>query len=120
MSARAELGKRGEAYAARRLEAQGWHVLARNWRCKHGEIDLILVRDGLLAMVEVRTRRGRRLGTPEESIGYKKRARLTALAAAYLAAHPWSGPWRIDVVAIEVPPGGGPVRFAHYPSAVGG
>jgi putative endonuclease len=78
-----------------------------------------MVKDGLLAFVEVRTRRGRRLGTPEASITARKQARLAALAMAYLASHPWNGPWRIDVVAIEVGGDGDRVRYAHYPNAVG-
>jgi putative endonuclease len=100
---RRAVGQRGEAYAAQFLTARGYTLRARNWRCATGEIDLVMEQDGVLIFVEVRTRRGDRLGTPEESITPRKRARLIASAQTYLAEHGQTDrDWRIDVVAVEV------------------
>jgi putative endonuclease len=93
--------------AARRLAALGYEIVARNWRCEAGEVDIV-ARDGeTWVFVEVRTRRGRRFGTPEESITGAKQARLVQTASAYLAERGLDDvDWRIDVVAIELGPGG--------------
>ncbi len=100
---RHRLGRRGEDYAAQRLAALGYVLLARNWRCPAGEIDLVAEQHGTLVFVEVRTRRGDRLGTPEESITPAKRARLIAAAQTYLDEHgQLDRDWRIDLVAIEI------------------
>lgn len=101
-----ELGARAEALAARYLEERGYRVVARNFRCPAGEADLI-ARDGdEWVVVEVRARRGRRLGTPEESLDRRKFARLAAVAAWFLArAGRPADPFRIDLVAVEWPDG---------------
>ena len=119
-TARQGLGRTGERLAADELTRRGLTVVDRNWRCQTGEIDLI-IRDGeCLAIVEVRTRRGQGCGTPEESITPAKRERLIALAQAYVAAVDWRGPWRIDVVAVEMDNAGRLLRVTHLPSAVEG
>ncbi len=100
---RRRLGRRGEDYAAQRLAALGYTLHERNWRCTAGEIDLVAEQRGALVFVEVRTRRGDRLGTPEESITPAKRARLIAAAQTYLDEHSQTDrDWRIDVVAIDI------------------
>jgi putative endonuclease len=114
------LGRRGEELAARHLAGNGYEIVARNWRCEVGEVDLV-VRDGeCLVLVEVRTRRGRSMGSPEESITAAKQARLVALGDAYVQAQEWDGDWRIDVVAVEMDPGGRLLRMDHYENAVTG
>jgi putative endonuclease len=118
--ARRGLGRTGESLAAEELTRRGLTIVARNWRCAVGEIDLV-ARDGAcLAIVEVRTRRGRGYGTPEESITSAKRARLIALAQTYVAETDWRGPWRIDVVAVEMDGAGRLLRITHLPNAVEG
>ncbi len=117
-NSRRGLGRRGEDLAARYLVARGYELVARNWRCEVGELDLV-ARDGdCLAFVEVRTRRGEMLGSPEESVTSAKQARLIALAEAYVQAYDWSGDWRIDVVAVEIDRHGQVVRLDHYENAV--
>jgi putative endonuclease len=125
---RGGFGRHGEELAARHLAAKGYHIVARNWRCPRdgtvavagGEIDLV-ARDGdELAIVEVRARRGRAYGSPEESITAAKQARLVDLAEAYVQAEGWPGPWRIDVVAIEMDRRGRLLRLDHYENAVTG
>jgi putative endonuclease len=114
------LGRRGERLAADHLAAKGYEILARNWRCETGELDLV-ARDGsCLAMVEVRTRRGQKLGTPEDSVTAAKQARLVALGQAYVQESGWLGDWRIDFVAIEMDRRGRLLRLEHYENAVTG
>jgi putative endonuclease len=117
---RQRLGRRGEELAARHLAAKGYQIVERNWRCAQGELDLVACDGECLAFVEVRTRRGRALGTPEESVSATKQARLVALAEAYLQAHDWPGSCRIDVIAIEMDAGGRLCRVEHYENAVQG
>jgi putative endonuclease len=106
---RLELGRLGEALAAARLEAAGMRVVARNWRCREGEIDLVAAGPGLLVFCEVKTRRGHGYGSPAAAVIHAKQARLRRLAAAYLAASAVP-PCRIrfDVVAVTWPRGGQP------------
>jgi len=99
---RKRLGALGERLAAEHLLAQGYRILERNFRCPQGEIDIIARKGDLLAFVEVRTRQGRALGTPEESLGPRKRQRLLQAAQAYLVEHPDAPPrLRIDLIAVE-------------------
>ena len=117
---RGGFGRHGEELAARHLAAKGYHIVARNWRCPGGEIDLIAHDGAELAIVEVRARRGHAFGSPEESITAAKQARLIDLAVAYVQAEEWPGPWRIDVVAIEMDRRGRLLRLDHYENAVTG
>jgi putative endonuclease len=97
------LGRRGEEIAVAYLRRQGYRVLARNWRCTAGELDIVAREEGTLAFVEVRTRRGDRFGTPEESITPTKQAKLVELAQTYLQENGLTDQnWRIDVVAVEM------------------
>jgi putative endonuclease len=106
---RLDLGRLGEALAAARLEAAGLRVVARNWRCREGEIDLVAAGPGLLVFCEVKTRRGHGYGSPAAAVTHTKQARLRRLAAAYLAASAVP-PCRIrfDVVAVTWPRSGQP------------
>src|ERR671934_754039 len=113
----ADLRRRGEALACARLVATGLRVVARNWRCRGGEIDVVAARDGLLVFCEVKTRRGDGHGTAAEAVTPAKQARLRGLAAAYLAATPHAPcQVRFDVVAVTWPPGGPPL-VDHLPGA---
>lgn len=114
------LGRRGEDLAARHLTDKGYEIVARNWRCETGELDLVVKDNECLAFVEVRTRRGRAMGSPEESVTGTKQARLITLGEAYVQAHDWEGDWRIDVVAVEMDLGGRLLRLDHYENAVTG
>ena len=104
---RRALGSDGEAHAAAWLEARGWRILARNVRAGGVELDLVARRGRTVAFVEVKTRRSRTAGLPEEAIDAGKRARLVRGAAAWLATHGRRG-WqpRFDVIACELLPSG--------------
>ncbi len=118
---RQRLGRRGEAWAAAELTRRSYTILARNWRCPYGEIDIVAEHDGWLVFVEVRTRRGRALGTPEASITPRKQARLIRAAESYLLdIGAGDIDWRIDVVAIELSPDGRSKRITVYENAVRG
>lgn len=109
-----DVGDRGEELAAEHLEGRGWQVLERNWRCRQGEIDLVL-RDpeGLLVFCEVKTRRSDRCGLPVEAVGHGKARRLRILAWAWLADHGERAPrFRIDLVGVLWRPGEQP-RVDH-------
>jgi putative endonuclease len=110
---RRELGRFGEAYAARHLLAQGMVLLDRNWRCDAGEIDLVL-RDGrVLVVCEVKTRSSTAYGSPLEGVGDRKAARLRRLAARWLADHDLHpDDVRIDLVGVLAPAGVAP-RLEH-------
>ena len=112
------LGQRGEDIAAAFLGDRGYSILARNYRTPAGEIDLIARHGAITVFVEVRTRRGRSYGTPEESITRPKTRHLIDSAQTYLEqqARP-AGPWRIDVVAIEIDPDGKPL-IRHIENAI--
>ena len=82
--ARRRLGADGEAMAEAWYRAQGYEVLARNWRCREGEIDLIVARKRLVVVCEVKTRTSDAFGAPAEAITHAKRQRLRHLAAKWL------------------------------------
>ena len=86
MAAKDEVGRHGERVVARRLESQGWEVLARNWRCEHGELDIVAVDGDCLVAVEVKTRRTATYGSPQEAVTAAKLSRLRRLTGAWLAA----------------------------------
>ena len=94
-------GARAEDACARLLEEAGLRVLSRNWRCRHGEIDLVAQDRGTLVFAEVRLRRdGGRFGGAAESITAAKRARIVAAAGFYAARRP-AMPCRFDVLLLD-------------------
>jgi putative endonuclease len=110
---RGDLGRRGEALACAQLTAAGLRIVARNWRCQTGEIDVVAEGPGLLVFCEVKTRRGSGYGTPAAAVDAAKQAQLRRLAAAYLRATPHR-PCRVrfDVVTVLWPRRGDP-RVEH-------
>jgi putative endonuclease len=114
---RRAVGAYGERLAERHLTDQGLVVLARNWRCGDGEVDLIL-RDGEdVVFCEVKTRRSDRFGTPAEAIGAVKVRRLRRLAARWLAESTLQPrEVRFDVVAV-LPQPRGAARIEHIHAA---
>lgn len=112
-----ELGRLGEARARRYLEHDGYVVLDQNWRCARGELDLVVYdpkRDALVA-VEVKTRRSRRSGTPEEAITSAKLLRLRSLIMEWAYAHACHAA-RLEVDAICLLLAGGQWSLNHLKS----
>jgi len=116
---RRRLGRWGENVAALHLEGEGLTLVERNWRCRDGEIDLV-ARDGeTYVFVEVKTRRGREFGAPEEALTAHKARKLMQLGQLYMAEHELDDiNWRIDLVAIELDGSGLMLRCDHIPNAV--
>lgn len=105
--ARQRLGASGEDQAAAWYLAQGYEVVARNWRCREGEIDLICTRGRTLVFCEVKTRSSAAFGHPAEAVTPTKQRRLRLLATRWLEAVDGSGSGagrgrdiRFDVAAI--------------------
>ncbi len=95
------VGDYGERLAARYLVGRGMTILDRNWRCPHGEIDIVAADGDCVVVCEVKTRRTVAFGDPLEAVTQRKAARLRRLAAAWLAEHErHAGSVRIDVVGI--------------------
>jgi putative endonuclease len=112
LTQRQRLGRRGEALARRHLQSRGYVVLEANYRTRNGEIDLVAEKDGGIVFVEVRTRASGRFGPPEESVTPEKREHLVAAAQQYLQDRDAADrDWRIDLVAVEVGPGGRVARL---------
>lgn len=108
----AALGRWGEQLAAEHLTAAGMQVLARNWRCAEGELDLVARDlDGAIVFVEVKTRAGIGFGEPAEAVGWAKARKLRTLACRWLLEHrpPGTSELRFDVVGIVRCPGQAPV-----------
>jgi len=112
-------GSWGEEVARGHLERRGYRVRETNYRCPYGEIDIVAEQGGCLVFVEVRTRRSRSFGTPEESVTARKAEHLKNVAEHYLQNHGGlPAAWRIDLLAVEVGPGGRVERIAHIENAV--
>lgn len=92
--------------AAEVLRRRGWRILARNYRCPLGELDLVALDGDVVVFVEVKTRRGSRAGSALEAVGPGKRRRLLRLARYFLAVHGLTGrDCRFDVICLTVVPG---------------
>lgn len=116
---RKRVGQLGEAAACEYLEQSGYVILARNWRCRTGEIDIVAAHGGVTVFVEVRTRRsGGRFGTAAESIDFRKRRQVMETARVYLKLHAAEDvPVRFDAVAITMD-GDQVVELKHYEGAL--
>lgn len=128
---RRQLGSAGEEMAARLLAEAGLVIVERNWRCSYGELDIVaqevapdFAQGGelvtWLVAVEVRIRRGTRFGTAKASVTPTKQAKVRTVAEAYVLESGWKGPWRIDVVAIQLDAQGRLLDKTHLRHAVTG
>jgi putative endonuclease len=100
MTRRAADGEAAETLAAQHLEAHGLRILARNFRCRAGEIDIIAVDGDTLVFVEVRYRASHRFGGAAASIDGLKQAKIVRAAQFYLAGRP-ERPCRFDAVLLD-------------------
>jgi putative endonuclease len=99
---RRALGAHGEALAAQWYEQHGFVVLARNWRCNFGELDLVVGRPGLVVVCEVKTRTTADFGGGAAAVTRAKQARIRRLAAEWLALERRPGTdVRFDVAAVD-------------------
>lgn len=116
MDTRPALGRAGEDVATAFYLRNGFRVLDRNFRCKAGEIDLVVRRGSLVVFCEVKTRSRTAHGVPAEAVDGRKQARLRRLAGHWLAERrPRARDIRFDVIAVEAASNG--LRVTHLPDA---
>lgn len=131
MDQRQKLGATGEELAVPHLTEDGLMILDRNWRCTSGELNIVsqesapdYTNEGYivpwLVLIEVRTRRGTQFGTDLQSITPRKQAKLRQLAEEYVRTYEWTGPWRIDVVGVQMNSAGRLEAIEHIRHAVTG
>lgn len=106
------LGARGEHHACAYLSAQGYRVVATNWRCREGEIDIVALDGDEVVVIEVKTRRSSRFGPAIEAVTHEKHLRLRRLAALWMREHEVRASGvRLDVVGVEID--GSEIRIDH-------
>jgi putative endonuclease len=110
------LGELGERVAERWMRRSGWKVLYRRFRSGRRDVDLVMERDGVIAFVEVKTRRGNDFGGPVAAVGWRKQRELSRSALVWVDRHGRDGEeYRFDVVGVLVKGDG--VRVRHVPDA---
>lgn len=115
---RKKTGNWGETLVLEHLQSQGYQLIQRNYHCRNGEADLIMLDEtGLLTCVEVKTRRSQKFGPAENSVGKKKLKSLAATMNAFLFEHTeYPEFWNLDLVIVEdFIPGEAPV-ILHFRS----
>jgi len=98
---RRRLGAAGENAVVAWYAAAGYEVLDRNWRCRDGELDLVVARDHVIVFCEVKTRRSDAFGAPVEAVTVSKQRRLRTLALRWLADSGQGGDLRFDVASVR-------------------
>lgn len=117
-AARQRFGELGERIAERWLRRQGWRVVQRRFRNGRRDIDLVVEREGTVAFVEVKARRGELFGGPVEAVNWKKQKELVRSAHVWIDRHGRESEcYRFDVVGVLVD--GEHVRVRHVPNAFG-
>jgi putative endonuclease len=115
-AARQRFGELGERIAERWLRRQGWRVVQRRFRSGHRDIDLVVERDGTIAFVEVKARKGTAFGDPVEAVNWSKQRELARSAAIWIDRHGRpSEVYRFDVIGVLVE--GERVRVRHVANA---
>jgi len=99
------LGRWGEAQAAEYLTKRGWKLIAAGWRCRFGEIDLIVRKGTIIAFVEVKLRKSQRFAQAREYVDLRKQERLRLSAQLYLSENPTRLQPRFDVMEVYAPCG---------------
>ena len=95
-------GNTGEALAVAYLSEKDYKILHKNWRHSHWEVDIIAEKETILHFVEVKTRRTKKFGHPEESVGKKKIQNLINAAEEYLYQYPQWKRIRFDILSITI------------------
>ena len=100
MATKLSTGKTGEQLGAVFLQEKGFQLIAANWRFSHWEVDIIASRQSVLHFIEIKTRRSKFFGNPEEKVGNKKIENLINAAEAYLYQYPQWQRIQFDILAI--------------------
>jgi putative endonuclease len=115
MSDKIKTGSKGENLAAQFLVGKGFEIVARNYRFKHAEIDLIVKREDWLIFVEVKTRTSNAFGEPEEFVDEFKARKIYEAAEEYIFSKDWQGNVRFDVVSVKI---GSETEIEHFEDAI--
>jgi putative endonuclease len=110
-----EIGKAGEDLAAQHLTERGFVVVARNYRHKRAEIDLVVQQNDWLIFVEVKARSSSAFGEPESFVDQRKGNLLMQAAEAFVHEHDWHGHIRFDVISVKL---GKPPVVEHFEDAI--
>ena len=102
MSDKIQTGIKGESLAAEFLKKKGFEIVARNYRHKRSEIDLIVRRDDWIIFVEVKTRTSTPFGQPEEFVDYAKARQIFQAAEEFIFSTDWQGHVRFDVISVII------------------
>lgn len=115
MSDKIKTGNKGEQLAADFLKAKGFEIVARNYRFKHAEIDLIVTRNDWLIFVEVKTRSSTDYGEPEDFVDNRKGNKIFEAAEEYIYSTNWLGHIRFDIVSVKL---GLEIKIEHFEDAI--
>jgi putative endonuclease len=115
MSDKIKTGNKGEKLAADFLQKKGFEVVARNYRFKKAEIDLIVKRENWMIFVEVKTRSSSAFGEPEEFVDEGKGYRIFEAAEEYIFSTDWRGHIRFDIISVKL---GREVVIEHFEDAI--
>jgi len=115
MSDKIKTGNKGENLAADFLQKKGYEIVARNYRYKHAEIDLIVRQKNLFVFVEVKTRSSSSFGEPEAFVDTKKAAKIFEGAEQYIHEANWNGNIRFDIVSVKT---GAEPEIVHFEDAM--
>jgi putative endonuclease len=108
------LGQEGERIAEAWLAQRGWRILDRRFRSGHRDLDLVAEREGVVAFVEVKARRGRSFGHPVEAVNWRKQRELTRSAAVWMARFGGAKQtFRFDVIGVLMDESGTRVRHVE-------
>ena len=114
-------GKEGEELAISYLNSLGYKILERNFKKRYGEIDIIALEKETLVFIEVKTRWSKRFGPPEEAVTPWKIKSIIRTAQYFKMLHPeLPDAMRIDVVAVDLSPGGGEKKIKLIKNVTGG
>jgi putative endonuclease len=109
-----ELGEAGERIAEDWLTRRGWLILDRRFRSGHRDLDLVAERSGIVAFVEVKTRRGKDFGLPVEAVNWRKQRELARSAAVWIARYGRSEQmFRFDVIGVLMKEGNPQIRHVE-------
>ncbi|HEU4997064.1 MAG TPA: YraN family protein [Gemmatimonadaceae bacterium] len=115
-AARQAFGELGERIAERWLRRRGWRVIQRRFRIGHRDIDLVVEREGTVAFVEVKARRGAEFGGPVQAVNHRKRKQLERSALVWIDRHGREAEsYRFDVVGVLL--NDAVVRICHVENA---
>lgn len=102
MAAKDEVGRYGEQFAVAWYAERGYEIVARNWRVRAGEIDLIAARANVVVFCEVKRRMGRAFGSGAEAVDWRKQQRIRTVARHWLAQQDgWVPELRFDVAVVD-------------------